>query len=593
MNKVSRLITLFCISTLSLLFVVTLWQTNEGGLEKKHSNNDELPAPTELLDGQNEEKGMSARKAYEKALHRAAPKTDWKALDRQNMLKMYHKRVELKNNLSLKSNTTYADGHLTGEWTERGSQNQAGNLSQVVYSADGDKLFGISGSGTFWSGNLDGTGWTPVNEDLKLNKNLLKIVPDGNGGRRLLATVGKIVWYSDDDGANWATSTGLDFYNTWGEPRDLVTINDANNTIYYLVKTWNSNPWGAATQLYVSEDRGATFTLMTNYQQGQADRIGLWAASEGTSAYLLVNGSELRTLSGNTSTLLNTNSTLPTTQSLKLTGTKTESGTTLSVLANRNTVYQSTNNGATWTLKGTTPVNAWGVGMVASAHDPNKLFMGAVDCYRSYDGGVNWTKVNGWGQYYGNNNYLHADIMDIEPFTKADGTTFVLVANHGGVHASYDDLQTTSNLGVEGLNIGQYYDVRTDPLDHAFVYGGTQDQGHHRSNLGYTEGVVNFDQVVSGDYGSYAFSENGQRLWTVYPGATIHYYPNPQTQNKKAQFSIGGNHKAASGWIIPTSPVADTNENAILIAGGNINGGDGSYLVKLTATSSAPYSITA
>src|SRR2546421_616146 len=34
-------------------------------------------------------------------------------------------------------------------------------------------------------------------------------------------------------------------------------------------------------------------------------------------------------------------------------------------------------------------------------------------------------------------------------------------------------------------------------------------------------------------------------------------------------------------------------KNQIFIAGGNINGGDGSYLIKLTGTSSSPFNITA
>ncbi|MEL6945261.1 MAG: MopE-related protein, partial [Bacteroidota bacterium] len=53
-----------------------------------------------------------------------------------------------------------------------------------------------------------------------------------------------------------------------------------------------------------------------------------------------------------------------------------------------------------------------------------------------------------------------------------------------------------------------------------------------------------------------------------------------------------GNHPPVNGWINPTSEHVDPSLNKVYVAGGNINGGDGSYLIELTATESAPYQIS-
>lgn len=592
---------------LNLLFIITsiLVATyfianqsikNENTTVDKTEEATKMPAPTngetEVYDGQNEEEGGggNAREEYEEAIHRTHDNVNWKAMDFRTKMKFYRKR-QIKR--SLRNSTSYANNNLSGTWEERGSNNNAGNMACIEYVQNGDKLFGISGGGTIWKGNLNGTGWTPQNEDLQFGENFLKAIPNGSGGHRLLAELDKVIWYSDDEGVTWTESLGFTFYDNWGSSREMITLNDANNNIYYLVKAWNTNPWGAVMRLYHSSDRGISFSEIFSIQQGNHDWLDIWAPENGNKGYLVVNGANLYELSGANVTLINSNNDLPTQNWTRLTGTDTGSGMVFYTLIDKNTVYKSTDNGANWTQTGVTPVNAWSVGMTASPNNPNQLYIGAVDCFRSSDSGATWTKVNSWAAYYGNNDLLHADIMDFEHGEKADGTDFILVGNHGGLHISYDNLLTTTNLGTAGLNIAQYYDVRTDPTSNAYLYAGSQDQGHQRSHLGNDTGVLDFNQVVSGDYGSSVFSENGTRFWTVYPGATIHYYPYPKTQTKKAQYSISGNHEAANGWIIPTAAVADPAENAIFIAGGNINGGDGSYLVKLTATSQSPWSVSA
>jgi photosystem II stability/assembly factor-like uncharacterized protein len=560
-----------------------------------------FPEPTEIFHAQ-EEGGESgnARERWEKMSHLAAPGVDWQEMDAQTRLRLAEERRLDYAGVSSRSVESFANGQLTGSWAERGSQNQAGSLRIVDYDKDLNKIYGISDGGTLWQGNLDGTGWSALNDDLRFDGRILKVIPDGAGGKRILCAIGKQIWYSDNSGVSFTQATGLSYYDNWGFPVQLIALNDASNTLYFLVFTWDSVPWNSRMWLFQSTNRGQswtkihTFAHSANYWDARKF-TKIWSPFNTSEAYALHLGTTpgVYSISGSTVTLLNANTVLPNNSAVDLEGNKTGSTLTMYALAGSNTLYKSTDNGASWTLQSTLPKNAWDVGIYVSPFNANRVFMGEVECYRSYDAGVNWTKVNTWQSYYSNTNKLHADIMDIRGFEKTDGTKFLLVGNHGGLHVSYDDLTSTTNICNTGLNISQYYDVRTDPNNSNYIYAGSQDQGHQRTSLGGSGGSVNFTQVISGDYGHMAFTNNGNRLWTVYPGGWVTYYNSPQTSGYNSSYDVGGTDKPVGGWIYPTSETAVASANQIFIAGGNISGGTGSYLVKLTAPTSSPYTITA
>ena len=502
------------------------------------------------------------------------------------------------NNTTLRTSETFANGNLEGEWVELGSDNQAGNLRNVEFDKDANKLYGIAGGGILYSGNLDGTGWTPLNETNEFRGGFLEVVENGAGTKIIVAIQDKDLYYSSNNGLTW-TASAMDFnaVDNWGEPAELVALDDG--TIYYLRRAWDSVPWAPRMWLYRSTDFGANFTRIAIFNPVGSEWVNsnhskLWAPLGSNTVFLLHQGKELYTINGATVSLRNSNTVLTQEVWLDLEGNINGTDTTLYALMEKSDIYKSTNLGGTWTLQGTTPEDAWNVGFSVSPFDADVMYMGAVEAFRSYDGGVNWTKVNTWGSYYSDYDKIHADIMDIKSYEKSDGTEFVLIANHGGLHASYDELQTTTNLGQSGLNIGQFYDVRTDPLNPSYVYGGTQDQGHQRtSTASGASSPVDFDQVISGDYGHIAFSRNNQSLWTVYPGGWTTYYHNPQTNGYQSSFDLEGNHPPVADWIFPTSETVDPNDNSIYIAGGDINDGDGSHLVTLTAQTSSPHTITA
>jgi hypothetical protein len=132
---------------------------------------------------------------------------------------------------------------------------------------------------------------------------------------------------------------------------------------------------------------------------------------------------------------------------------------------------------------------------------------------------------------------------------------------------------------MEDLNVSQYYSVRTDPTNHQFVYAGSQDQGFQRSRHFDDPGIQRFDQVISGDYGHIVFSNDGQYLWTVYPGGWVSYYQNPQNGGITGDYDLESEDESV--WLPPLMASPFPGDVGAFMAGGNIDGGPGSYLIRL------------
>jgi len=136
--------------------------------------------------------------------HRAAPGVDWRQIEVKNWQQIREKRLALrKQSSTTKTVETLANGNLTGEWRERGSRNQAGSMRVVDYDPETENIYGIGDGGTVFKGNLAGTFWNALNDDLQFDPYVIKVIKNSQGGKRLLATLGQTVYYSDDEGQNW------------------------------------------------------------------------------------------------------------------------------------------------------------------------------------------------------------------------------------------------------------------------------------------------------------------------------------------------------------------------------------------------------
>ena len=476
-------------------------------------------------DDKDGDKMQERRKLWFNEMHRAAPGTDWRVIEAQNMLDAFEQRRSARNSNLTEKSLTVA-GVICGAWMERGSDNQAGRCDAVDYDSSANKLYVMGDGGALFEGTPDSANWQPLNDQLQFNTNIIKVIKNAGGGKRLLACVGLNMFYSDDNGGSFTASTGITFPVAWGGngPVQLISLNDTGSILYVLAQAWDPTPYAPRYWLYASFDRGQTWKKIYTFYCENSNELWMWQPQgQQTMAYALLNYDSLNTatlfsITDTLVTVVNTSSGLPVNVDMQFGGNKTGSVTTLYAVVDDDSVYRSANLGSTWVLTGVTPDDIYNPSSFTVApDDANKIMAGGVNAYYSYNGGASWTEVNDWSWYYGDpTDSLHADIRYLQFFKRSNGTVFMMVNCDGGCYRSDDEMQSIHNIGLNGLRVGQYYDVVSDMQND--LYTGSQDQGFQRTDsITIDEGLLPFTQVLSGDYGKLQLTNNYQTLWTEYP----------------------------------------------------------------------------
>lgn len=472
------------------------------------------PAPTEhRLDEGAEARNHAARAEWMESRHRAAPGTDWRAIERANGLAAMARKDELARGLRAAP---------PGVWRELGSRNQAGRMHAMAWSPDRQRLYAGSALGGVWTADRDGQGWTPLSDRLYGGSHLLAVVPplSGTGPDVVVRAAGSLVHRSADGGATWTLPSGLANVSSISA---LLTLPDAVHTL--LLLGYDSNAllgWG----VYRSVDRGLSFARTFDLKASRGD---LWAPRDQPGPVLLFKRDKLyESLDGGQS-FAQIGGVLPFQASdLRLRGCEAAPAT-LSLAARNGgqwQIWRSADRGLTWNHVHDC-VDFWGA-FESSSQDPNLLAYGGVEMRVSRDGGTNFAIVNSWGSYYGNPAiYLHADIMGLACFPEAaapQGEVWY-VACDGGLYDSQDRMATVRNLSLSGLGVSQYYTTLTSRRRPDLVVAGSQDQGYQRAVLGAPGGGgpwADFAQLISGDYG-HASSWDGSHdmVFSPYPGFVL------------------------------------------------------------------------
>lgn len=544
-------------------------------------NTGEMPAPVTTVKEDMEEDGKSeARKKWWEAVHRTDDQTDWRQLRYEyDMLRHKARKESYSFNDLRGAKEVFANGQLTGEWNERGSVNQAGSVIASEYHQEEDRIYLISAGGSLFSGSLDGLDWKVVNDDLRFSGSLLKFM-EHQGEERLVAIIDRIPHFSIDKGVSWMPSSGIQIGDRWGNCYSPVVY---QGDIFVLSKP----DYWSRLKVYRSTDGGSTYSEISELSSHDPAFYSLYQAhfddalrmveKDGPTAIKLYTYNE----STNTFKIDFRNTAQGFGEArANMAGVVRDDQLELFYYNEENRVMKSTDGGMTWTGLGVIPARPWSVGIFISPSDPDIMLAGAVECHRSTNGGQLWQTINTWGEYYGDVvNKLHADMMYFNEFEDKDGEPFLLISNHGGLSISRDGGIRNLNIGLYGLNVSQYYSVRTDPLDSDIIYAGSQDQGFQRGKDDNAEDL-DFDQIISGDYGHIVFTQDGGNMWTVYPGGWVTYYNEPHVQRYPAlSYTIDSENESV--WMPPLAPHPDPSRDAVYVAGGSLDGGPGSYLIQL------------
>ena len=190
-------------------------------------------------------------------------------------------------------------------------------------------------------------------------------------------------------------------------------------------------------------------------------------------------------------------------------------------------VYKSTNYGANWTQLSmpsgfqSQGGQAWyDLYLKINPRNPNKVYIGTIDVYRSTDG-TNFTNItNG---YSGGS--VHVDQHNLF-FHPTDENTF-FVCNDGGIWRTTNNGTSFTNMN-QNLTLTQFYRIAASPFNPGRILGGTQDNGTQQTfstlnwaaAFGGDGGEVCFNHMVANDQNIIGETQNGGLVRTTNGGTS-------------------------------------------------------------------------
>lgn len=515
-------------------------------------------------------------------MHKATPDVNWRQIEAANAKQKW---MNLSGSIvRTATSETFANSYILGTWVEKGTYNQTGRLLSCDYDKANDKLYFISGGNSLWRTPRAGNGWELLNDKSSFS-NIIKLVPISSTKNRVLSAVGNQLVYSDDEGKTFQNSN-MDYFYDFGTPGDMEVLNDANNTIYYVCRMWNTSPFGPSIMLFKSTDKGSSFQKILTLPDAPIKTVRLWKPTNQNFAFLMQQSYSMYKLLPET--------TVPTSQTMtgllfantstSFFGVAKTSTRTMYAIQDGDQLYRSYNDGLDWQLVNTLPIKAGDAGGDVSQTDTTQIIIGEVEAYRSKDRGLNFTKVNSASEYLTSAALkLHADITSFKYFKDVNGTEFMVISTGGGAYISNNFGEATYNISMTGVNNTQYHETKTSPTDTSVIFAGARDQGIQKSATIGANGLLNFTQLKTGNYGKMAYSLGGKKLYAQAPNGVIDYFPNSQSiVNLVAK--IPGTYRPNSGWMFPICDNGNPASNSVFIGGGDLNNGDGSYLIRLSVT---------
>ncbi|MGA2297121.1 MAG: FlgD immunoglobulin-like domain containing protein [FCB group bacterium] len=538
-----------------------------------------------LRNRESEENFKLQRQQWIEQMHRTEPNINWRIIDnatRQSKHEIRQKNIEemlRSGNYLIQSDENVAGGFLTGSWIEKGSNNLAGRIHTADIDFDNEIIYAASSGGNIWKGGLDGTNWQCLNNGIQFS-NIRKVKYFSfNGTNRIFVLENSKAYYSDNDGLIWNIAKGTDEVTKTGSFQQAAIANGDSTGIYLIGGTWDYNNYQYNTEVYLSKDYGENFQKFFSTSV-IPELCDIWAPQSKSNNIYMLNKDTLLSidLSGKVSNIgfLQIQQSIDNFDRFYLRGSFTAGKSKFYTFLHNQTsniyiINSSTDGGYTWNSAGSLDFGVFEQNSISvSADNPNTLFYGGVEAFRSTDGGASWNKINNWFDYYGNiKTLLHADIPGIVPLANPFGDEIILVGTDGGLYISYDHLKTVQNLSLSGLNVSQYYSVYTNRQDYNKIYAGSQDQGLQRCLTDTAGKAVSFEQVISGDYGHLASADSGKSVWSVYPGfAQLYTDFDKQNTNR-----VAWDFRDKTGlWLPPLIEDPKDPQSAYIASGGDGKG---------------------
>jgi hypothetical protein len=444
--------------------------------------------------------------------HRAAPGYDWRAIEAAN----------LRDALARAALDEKAGAAGGKAWHERGPVNQTGATAAAALRPDGKTLLLATSQAGVFSG-LPGAGaWQRMTDTLGGYVHGLVVAdPPETWVTAVYTYTDTRVYVSRNRGASWSAPRGL-------PPLTFVyeMIRDGGNhrTVYVLGQIYNG---GYLPFLARSRDGGLSFSVV--WTGTDNERPGIWTSRTGAGPLYLVSHGELLASTDQGSHFASLSQVTTAFSNHAVLRGSEAGGPTLYAAVGRggplSTLYASEDGGRTWqsrfTFNDVYPNDIrYSGSLAASIQDPSLVFFGAVNGYRSADGGRTFQKINDWTEYYGDpTNKMHADVNGIHAVV-SQGQERILFGTDGGTYQSTDGGLSFQSLTETSLRSGQIYSTWSSASRPDLFLAGTQDQGMQLSDPsgGPAGAALTNTQLISGDYnGLTAASHDLSSVFSLYP----------------------------------------------------------------------------
>lgn len=424
----------------------------------------------------------------------------------------------------------------TGSWSSG-----QGRVNVVMVDPNNANTIYIGApAGGIWKSTDAGQNWTPLSDYLPqigvsgiaidhTNSDIIYIV---TGDKDASDTYSIGVLKSVDGGQTWNT-TGLTFTNTSTVAADMFMHPDNPSVL------WVATSAG----LYKTTNGGITWT---NTLSGNVKDLKLKPGNPDV-VYAVTNNRFYRSTNGGNSFTMITAG-MPANSGrliIDVTPANPEYVYVLSARTNwsHQGLYKSTNSGLNFNLTQNTvdifeANQAWfDLALAVSDTNPEEVYTGVLNVWKSSDGGNNFTKISNWSNPF-EATYTHADIHFLRFY---DGVLYC--GSDGGIYVSHDNAASFTDLTATA-QIGQFYRIAVSKQSSSKIAGGLQDNGGYAfsnsqwKNFYGADGMETaIDPNNSNKY--YGFIQNGGGL----------YY----TNNAGASLSgaIGAPDGESGNWITP------------------------------------------
>jgi hypothetical protein len=462
-------------------------------------------------------------------------------------------------------------GDANNAWVERGPSNVGGRTRALVWdptsvAAGGNKVWAGGVTGGLWYNNditnanstwlSAGNSWDNIAISAMAFDPTNPLVAYVGTGEGWFAgsSRGAGVWKTTNGGQTWtqlASTVGFLYIN------DIVVRNEGGVGVPYIAvdASYYAGQWSpgyASYGLYRSFNGGTSWSQVSLPSNSFAisdleldEENTLWAGTR-RSPYSSTSGGQIMKSTNGTAWTVVYN------QPTSISGGRTElavsgSGTGLRVYAVFESssaayrMFRSNDKGATWTQVNL-PVDAdLGIGadftrgqawydliMQADPNNPDVVYAGGIDLFRSTNGGVSWTQISKWSN---NNNlanlscpWVHADQHAIA--FRPGSSSSVLFGNDGGVFYSGNISTAATNSSAilprnTGYNVTQFYSCAMNPGSGSNNYlAGAQDNGTQR----YTSAGMNATTDVIGGDGAFCFIDQTNANYQIGSYVYNNYY---------------------------------------------------------------------